>query len=165
MSVTTEIAPKQGTGDLDRGLGRPSDWHPGSLWWDAGTVLVTREIAPGRWETIKRLVVPVGQGRLAFRVSSWSPEARQLMSDPRVIVQAGDWRGAPALGSRQHRGHALTFGEGPLLDTIRDGMRIKYGVRAKFARWGHRVTLGSAPYADLAVVVSVQEDPWFPALP
>ncbi|MFC3962773.1 hypothetical protein [Nocardia jiangsuensis] len=142
----------------ERAFGRPADWHPGSPWWDAGTVLVTHEVLPGRRETRKRLVVPAGDGRLAFRVSSWSPEVEQLVRDPRVIVQAGDWRGARALGSREQQGEALIFGEGSVLDTVREGIRIKYGVRGSLARWGHRMARGSAPFADLAVVVSVHEN-------
>ncbi|WP_459546116.1 hypothetical protein [Nocardia sp. X0981] len=144
---------------------RPNDWHPGSLWWDADTVLVTRECAPGRWETLTRLVVPIGMGRLAFRVSSHSPEARQMTRDPRVIVQAGDWRGEPALGSRQHQGSVRLFGGGALFDTVQDGMREKYGFRLSLARLGHRLLLGSAPYADLVAVVTPHENRGLLALP
>ncbi|WP_051021526.1 hypothetical protein [Nocardia araoensis] len=144
---------------------RPDDWHPGSLWWDAQTVLVTHEIEPGRWERLRRLVVPVGLGRLAFRLSSWSPEAACMMRDRRVIVQAGDWRGEPAIGSREHQGSVQLYGRGPLADTVAEGLRIKYGARLTVARLGHQLRLGSAPYADLVAVVTVRENKGMLALP
>lgn len=144
---------------------RPTDWYPGSLWWDAETILVTREAAPGRWETLTRLVVPIGQGRSAFRLSSRSPEARQLRADRRVIVQAGDWRGEPVIGSRQHQGTVELVTRGPLFDTVQEGMRVKYGMRLSLARLGHRLMLGSAPYADLVAVVTVHENRGLLALP
>ncbi|ONM50041.1 hypothetical protein [Nocardia donostiensis] len=140
---------------------RPSEWHPGMLWWDARTVLVTRRIAPGQWATVPRLVVPIDHGRLAFRVSSHSDEAQQLAQDRRIIVQAGDWRGRPALGSRQHQGTAHLVRGGPLLNKVREGIRIKYGMRVALARMAHRAALGSAPYADIAVIVTIHEGPPF----
>lgn len=144
---------------------RPSDWHPGSLWWDARTVLVTQETEPGRWERLRRLVVPVGLGRLAFRLSSWSPEAARMMRDRRVIVQAGDWLGEPAIGSREHQGSVQLYGPGPLADTVAEGLRLKYGRRLTMARLGHQLRLGSAPYADLVAVVTVRENKGLLALP
>ncbi|WP_157224151.1 hypothetical protein [Nocardia paucivorans] len=148
-----------------RSPARSTDWYPGSLWWDAETILVTREAAPNRWETLTRLVVPIGQGRAAFRLSSWSPEAQRMRTDRRVIVQAGDRLGRPALGSRQHQGLVELVSGGPLFDTVQEGMRVKYGMRLSLARLGHRLILGSAPYADLIAVVTVHENKGWLALP
>ncbi|AXK85400.1 hypothetical protein SAMN05421776_1206 [Nocardia farcinica] len=136
---------------------RPSEWHPGMLWWDASTVLVTRPDPAGHWPTTAHLVIPIDRGRLAFRVSSHSPEAQQLVRDPRVIVQAGNWRGKPAVGSRQHQGRAELIPAGPLFDKIDAGLRTKYGMRVGLARIFHNVAMGSTPYGDTAVVVTVHE--------
>ncbi|WP_228790842.1 hypothetical protein [Nocardia puris] len=127
------------------------------LWWDASTVRVTRSVASGPWPTVAHLVIPIDRGRLAFRLSSGSSEARQLARDPRVIVQAGDWRGRPAVGSRQHQGVAEVVHAGPLFDKITAGLELKYGMRLGLAELYHRMALGSAPYGDLAVVVTVHE--------
>ncbi|WP_280475210.1 hypothetical protein [Nocardia asiatica] len=139
---------------------RPSEWHPGMLWWDASTVLVTypRPDATGHWDTVPHLVLPVEHGRLAFRISSHSSEARHLVRDRRVIVQAGDRRGEPALGSHQHQGTAELLRTGPLFDRVRDGMRTKYGRRVGLARLAHRLAMGAAPYGDIVVVVTVREN-------
>ncbi|MEU2037387.1 hypothetical protein [Nocardia niwae] len=142
---------------------RPSEWHPGMLWWDASTVLVTYPRPGGdeSWNTVPHLVLPVGHGRLAFRISSHSSEAGHLARERRVIVQAADWRGEPALGSRQHRGAAELLRTGPLFDRVRTGMQVKYGRRLGLARLAHRVVMGAAPYGDTVVVVTVDDD-WFP---
>ncbi|MFC8043243.1 hypothetical protein [Nocardia sp. NPDC057353] len=139
--------------------------HPGSSWSAAPTVVVTREAAPGRWELLRRLVVPVGRGSLAFRLSSHSPEAGQLWRDQRVLVQVGDLGGRPALGSREHEGSVVLFGPGPMADAVAEAMRVKYGPRLALARLGHRVALGSAPYADLTAVITVRESTAPLALP
>ncbi|MEU2031074.1 hypothetical protein [Nocardia amamiensis] len=131
------------------------------LWWDAHTVLVTYPTAPRRSGTVKHLVVPVDNGRLAFPVSSQSAEAQRLAHERRVIAQAGDWRGSPALGSRQHYGTAELVRTGPLFDQVQAGIRTKYGKRVGLARLAHRLALGAAPYADIAVVVTVHEDRFF----
>ncbi|WP_157172556.1 hypothetical protein [Nocardia pneumoniae] len=140
---------------------RPSEWHPGMLWWDATTVLVTYPATPRRWETVKHLVIPVDNGRLAFQISSQSAEARRLAHDRRVIVQAGDWRGSPALGSRQHHGTAELVRTGPLFDKVRAGIRTKYGPRLGLAHLAHKLALGAAPYGDITVVVTVHESRFF----
>jgi hypothetical protein len=130
------------------------------LWWDASTVLVTypRPEASGHWNTVPHLVLPVDHGRLAFRISSHSSEARHLARDRRVIVQAGDWHGEPALGSRQHQGMAELLGSGPLVDQVRTGMDTKYGRRVGLARLAHRLAMGAAPYGDIVVVVTPREN-------
>ncbi|UAK30436.1 hypothetical protein K8O92_21225 [Nocardia asteroides] len=139
---------------------RPSEWHPGMLWWDASTVLVTypRPGATGRWNTVPHLVLPIDHGRLAFRISSHSSEARHLAGDRRVIVQAADWRGEPALGSRQHQGMAELLRTGPLFEQVRTGMQTKYGKRVGLARLAHKVAMGAAPYGDIVVIVTVREN-------
>ncbi|MGW5375479.1 hypothetical protein ACWESM_08570 [Nocardia sp. NPDC003999] len=139
---------------------RPSEWHPGMLWWDASTVRVTypRPEATGRWNTVPHLVLPVDHGRLAFCISSHSSEARHLAREPRVIVQAADWRGAPALGSRQHQGTAELLRTGPLFHQVRTGMQTKYGRWLGLARLGHRLAMGAAPYGDIVVVVTASEN-------
>lgn len=165
MVINTDFLPQKNEKLPQHSPTRPTDWYPGSLWWDADTILVTREVAPGRWETLTRLVVPIGQGRPAFRLSSSSPEARQMRSDRRVIVQAGDRRGEPVIGSRQHQGTVELVARGPLFETVQEGMRVKYGMRLSLARLGHRLMLGSAPYADLVAVVTVHENKGLLALP
>ncbi|MFG3615507.1 hypothetical protein [Nocardia sp. NPDC047654] len=139
---------------------RPSEWQPGMLWWDASTVLVTypRPEASGHWNTVPHLVLPVDHGRLAFRISSHSSEAEHLARDRRVIVQAGDWHGGPALGSRQHQGMAELLRLGPLVDQVRTGMDTKYGRRVGLARLAHRLAMGAAPYGDIVVVVTPREN-------
>ncbi|WP_067687449.1 hypothetical protein [Nocardia jejuensis] len=135
--------------------GAPSTWHSGSLWWDAKSVLVTRPLAPGRIATTPHLVVPSERGQLAFLLSTHSAEAQQLDQDPRVVVQAGDWRGRPALGSRQHYGTARIICNDYLSAQIRDGMRIKYGAKTVFARMAHRMAHGAVPYGDLVAIVEL----------
>ncbi|MEV0355320.1 hypothetical protein AB0H71_04565 [Nocardia sp. NPDC050697] len=128
-------------------------------------MVVIREAGTGRWEFLRRLVVPVGRGSLAFRLSSHSSEAGQLWRDQRVIVQAGDPAGRPALGSREHEGSVVLFGPGPLADAVAEALRVKYGPRLALARLGHRMALGSAPYADLTAVITVRESSAPLALP
>lgn len=128
-------------------------------------MLVTRETEPGHWQVLRRLVVPAGRGRPAFRLSSHSPEAVQMWRDRRVIVQAGDRWGRPALGSREHQGTVTLFGPGPLSETVAEGLRIKYGPLLALARLGHQMMLGSAPYGDLTAVVTLHENTGPLALP
>lgn len=137
---------------------RLAEWQPGVRWWDARTALVTRRVGQAQWATVPRLVVPVGQGRVAFRVSSRSAEARHLRQDNHIVVQTGDWRGSPALGSRQYHGTAQLVQGGPVFDVVEEGMRVKYGMRVTFARLAHRAALGSAPYGDLAVIITIDEN-------
>ncbi|MFC9999295.1 hypothetical protein [Nocardia sp. NPDC127526] len=133
----------------------PDTWHPGSLWWDSKSVLVTRPIAPGSVATTPHLVLPADHGRLAFLLSSHGAEAEQLAYDGRVVIQAGDWRGRPALGSRQHYGTARIIGDHYLAERIHEGMRIKYGARTALARMVHRLANGSVPYGDLVALVEL----------
>ncbi|WP_067709686.1 hypothetical protein [Nocardia yamanashiensis] len=133
----------------------PSNWHQGSLWWDAKSVLVTRPIAENSLATTPHLVVPAEYGRLAFVLSSHGAEAQQLAYNGRVLIQAGDWRGRPALGSRQHYGTARIVNNPYLAAQIRDGLRIKYGARTAFARMAHRLAHGAVPYGDLVALVEL----------
>ncbi|MCP2281095.1 hypothetical protein [Nocardia amikacinitolerans] len=137
---------------------RPSEWHPGMLWWDAATVLVTYPTPSGTWQTVAHLVIPIDHGRLAFRVPAHSAEAQQLSRDRRVIVQAGDWRGTPALGSRQHQGAAEVIFTGPLYEQVQTGIRTKYGpVRTGLANLARRFAAGAT--TDLAAIVTLHENP------
>ncbi|MEV6769442.1 hypothetical protein AB0N05_12535 [Nocardia sp. NPDC051030] len=135
------------------GRGGSGTWHEGSLWWEAKSVVVTRAIAPGSIATTPHLVVPFEEGRLAFLLSSHGAEAQQLAWDGRVVIQAGDWRGRPALGSRQHYGTAFVVNDRQLADRTKEGMRIKYGARRALARMAHRMANGAVPYGDLVAVV------------
>lgn len=136
--------------------GGAGGWDHGSLWWDAKSALVTRAMAPGSMATAPHLVLPAEQGRLAFLLSSQGVEAQQLVQDPRVVIQAGDWRGRPALGSREQYGIARLVGDAHLVGQIQDGMRIKYGARTALARMAHRFANGSVPYGDLVALVELR---------
>ncbi|QLY28503.1 hypothetical protein [Nocardia huaxiensis] len=131
-------------------------WTAGSLWWDSKTVLVTRPIPPDRIAVAPHLVIPEEGGRLAFLLSSYTEEAQQLAGDGRVVIQPGDWRGRPALGSRQQYGTVHIITGGPFADKIREGMRIKYGARMSFARMAHRLANGAVPYGDLVAVAELR---------
>ncbi|SUA80106.1 Uncharacterised protein [Nocardia otitidiscaviarum] len=132
-----------------------SAWHDGSLWWDAKSVLVTRPVAPGSIATAPHLVLPAEQGRLAFVLSSYGEEAQQLAYDGRVVIQIGDWRGRPALGSRQHYGTAHIVNDPRVTERVHEGMRIKYGARTALARMAHRFAHGAVPYGDLVAIVEL----------
>ncbi|TQM26453.1 hypothetical protein [Nocardia bhagyanarayanae] len=139
---------------------RPSEWHPGMLWWDASTVVVTYPGIDGRWETRRHLVVPADGGRLAFRVPVHSAEAQQLSRDRRVIVQAGDWRGNPAIGSRQHQGTVELAYAGPLFEKVQAGLRIKYGLmRMGMANLARRFAAGAT--RDIVAIVTIHQHPPF----
>ncbi|NKY85094.1 hypothetical protein [Nocardia veterana] len=128
-------------------------------WQQAKTVLVTRVTGPRRLVTVPRLVVPVGAHQLAFRVCSQSPETGDLMRDGRVLVQAGDWLGHPALGSHQRQGHAQIVTAGTLVSFVQAEIDAKYRWRIPLAKFGHRLARGSAPYGDVVVLVTVQDHP------
>ncbi|MCU1640097.1 MAG: hypothetical protein JWN03_372 [Nocardia sp.] len=132
-----------------------SAWQRGSLWWDAKSVLVTRPTAPGRLVTVPHLVVPAEYGRLNFLLSSYDIEAEQLGQDRRVMIQPGDWRGRPMIGSRQQYGSVHIVRDDFLLERAHEGMRIKYGARNALARMAHRFKQGTAPYGDLVAFVEV----------
>ncbi|WP_157556377.1 hypothetical protein [Nocardia acidivorans] len=152
-SRTAPEAAVQPTPDTPHGGSTP--WYEGSLWWDAKSVLVTRAVGPGTIATTPHLVVPAEFGRLAFLLSSYGAEAQQLADDGRVVIQSGDWRGRPALGSRQHYGIARVIGDAQLAARMREGMRIKYGARTTLARMAHRFANGSVPYGDLVALVEL----------
>ncbi|MBF6172199.1 hypothetical protein [Nocardia blacklockiae] len=135
--------------------GRPGDSAAANLWQQAKTVLVTRVAGPQQLVTVPRLVVPVGQNQLAFRISSYSPEAEQLAADGRVVVQPGDWRGSPALGSHQSQGRAQVVTGGTLLPFVQSELDAKYRWRVPLARFAHRLARGAAPYGDVIVLVTV----------
>ncbi|MFI5779040.1 hypothetical protein [Nocardia sp. NPDC051570] len=136
-----------------------------SQWASAKTVLVTRVAGPGKLISAARLVIPLGERQLAFRVSSYSPEARQLTADGRVLVQPGDWHGSPAMGSHQRQGWAQLVTVGSLLDHVHLAMTTKYGWRLSVARIGHRMARGAARYGDVVVVVNVHEPSPIPLPP
>ncbi|MBV7708065.1 hypothetical protein [Nocardia nova] len=133
-------------------------------WQQAKTVLVTRVAGPKQLVTVPRLVVPIGLGQLAFRVSSRAPEADDLLRDGRVLVQAGDWRGHPALGSHQRQGHAQVVTAGTLVSFVQAEIEAKYRWQIPLAKFGHRLARGSARYGDVVVLVTVHEPP-SPMLP
>ncbi|GAB2537322.1 hypothetical protein [Nocardia heshunensis] len=130
---------------------------PAAVWQEAKTVLVTRAIGPRQLVTVPRLVVPIGENGLAFRTSSYSAEAEQLAQDGRVLVQPGDWRGTPAMGSRQLQGQARLVSEGTFVPRVQAELEAKYRWRTSFARMAHRLANGSAPYGNLIVLVTVFE--------
>jgi len=130
-----------------------------SEWQEAKTVLVTRVAGPQQLMTVPRLVVPIELGQLAFRISSRAPEADDLVRDGRVLVQAGDWRGHPALGSHQRQGHAQVVTAGTLVSFVQAEIEAKYRWRIPLAKFGHRLARGNAPYGDVVVLVTVQEPP------
>lgn len=138
---------------------RPATHGPGksaaaAMWQDAKTVLVTRVVGPRQLVTAPRLVIPIGDNQIAFRVSSYSAEAEQLALDNRVIVQPGDWR-SPILGSHQRQGLAQLVTAGTLLVHVQQATEAKYGWRMSLARFGHRMAQGSAPYGNIVVLVTV----------
>ncbi|WP_378740953.1 hypothetical protein [Nocardia brasiliensis] len=148
---------------------RPA-WNGGrsdtaKVWRDAKTVLVTRVTGPRQLTTVPRLVIPVGDTQLAFRVSSQSAEAEQLARDGRVLVQPGDRRGTPALGSHQWQGQAQLVTAGTLLPYVEAEIAAKYRWRIPVARFAHRLGHGDAPYADVVVLVTVAEPSPIPILP
>ncbi|ATL67926.1 hypothetical protein [Nocardia terpenica] len=160
--VDVPIAPlqiAQPLGPRSAGTGMAAKWQA------AKTVLVTRVVGPRQLMTVPRLVVPVGDTQLAFRVSSHSPEADQLDRDGRVLVQAGDWRGNPALGSHQHQGQAQLVTGGTLLPYVQAEIDAKYRWRIPMARLAHRLARGAAPYGDVIILVTVQEPSPIPLPP
>ncbi|MGW4351926.1 hypothetical protein ACWELJ_07510 [Nocardia sp. NPDC004582] len=136
---------------------RSATARPSSVWQQAKTALVTRTLGNRQLVTAPRLVVPFGDNGLAFRVSSFAAEAEQLALDPRVVVQPGDWRGNPAVGSRQLMGHANLVPEGDLLPQVEAAIDAKYGWRTALAKAAHRLANGSAPYGNIVVLVTVFE--------
>jgi len=144
-------------GPASQPAGVPARSAAENIWQQAKTVVVTRVAGPQQLVTVPRLVVPVGHNQLAFRVSSYGVEAEQLARDPRVLVQPGDWRGNPALGSQQRQGRAQVITGGTLLPSVRSELDAKYRWRTSVARMAHRVANGAAPYGDLIILVTVFE--------
>lgn len=136
-----------------------------NVWRDAKTVLVTRVTGPRQLTAVPRLVIPVGDIQLAFRVSSQSDEAEELARDGRVLVQPGDRRGNPALGSHQCQGQAQLVTAGSLLPHVESEIAAKYRWRIPVARFAHRLGHRDAPYADVVVLVTVAEPSPTPMLP
>ncbi|MEU6580441.1 hypothetical protein [Nocardia sp. NPDC046763] len=130
---------------------------PAAVWQQAKTVLVTRAAGPRQLITVPRLVIPIGDNGLAFRTSSYSTEAEQLAEDGRVLVQPGDWRGHPKLGSRQFQGTARLLTAGTFVPRVQTEIEAKYGWRTALARAAHRLANGNTPYGDLTVLVTVFE--------
>ncbi|WP_405164682.1 hypothetical protein OG203_06080 [Nocardia sp. NBC_01499] len=135
-----------------------------NVWRDAKTVLVTRVTGPRQLTTVPRLVIPIGDTQLVFRVSSQSQEAEELARDGRVLVQPGDRRGTPALGSHQLQGQAQLVTAGTLLPHVESAIAAKYRWRIPMARFAHRLGHGDAPYADIVVLVTVAEPSPIPML-
>ncbi|MFD6162575.1 hypothetical protein ACFWF7_03160 [Nocardia sp. NPDC060256] len=135
-----------------------------TVWRDAKTVLVTRISGPRQLTTVPRLVIPIGDTQLAFRVSSQSEEAEELARDGRVVVQPGDRRGNPALGSHQRQGQAQLVTAGSLLPHVESEIAAKYRWRIPMARFAHRLGHGGARYADVVVLVTVAEPSPIPML-
>ncbi|MCM6778204.1 hypothetical protein NDR87_32450 [Nocardia sp. CDC159] len=144
---------------------RPVRSGPGAQWWSAKTVLVTRVAGPGKLVTAARLVVPIGDRQLAFRISSLAPEAAQLAQDGRVLVQPGDWHGSPVVGTHQRQGWAQLVTRGTLIDHVDTAMSAKYGWRLSLARFGHHLARGAARYGDVVVLVNVNEPSPIPLPP
>ncbi|MFI6040887.1 hypothetical protein ACIA8C_04590 [Nocardia sp. NPDC051321] len=136
-----------------------------AVWRDAKTVLVTRVTGPRQLTSVPRLVIPIGDTQLAFRVSSRSAECEELARDGRVLVQPGDRRGNPALGSHQRQGQAQLVTAGTLLAHVESEIAAKYRWRIPVARFAHRLGHGDAPYADVVVLVTVAEPSPIPMLP
>ncbi|MGV9410852.1 hypothetical protein ACWDOP_13120 [Nocardia sp. NPDC003693] len=133
--------------------------QPGAMWWNALSVLVTRPIAPNRIATTPHLVLPAEYGRLNFLLSSYDIESEQLARDRRVVIQAGDWRGRPALGSRQHYGIVRIVRDDNWAARLNESVRTKHGLRSTLARIGHRFSHGTAPYGDLVATIDLQPYP------
>ncbi len=144
-------------GDPQAHGGRGERSDAANIWQEAKTVLVTRVSGPQELVTVPRLVVPIGHNQLAFRVSSYATEADELARDPRVLVQPGDWRGNPTLGSQQRQGQAQVITGGTLLPYVQSQIEAKYRWRTSVARMAHRVARGAAPYGDTIVLVTVYE--------
>ncbi|MFF0492668.1 hypothetical protein ACFYTQ_26870 [Nocardia sp. NPDC004068] len=144
---------------------RPVHAGPGSQWWHAKTVLVTRVAGPDKLVTVPRLVVPIGDRQLAFRISSLSPEAGQLAQDGRVVVQPGDWHGSPVVGTHQRQGWAQLVTTGTLIGHVDAAMNAKYGWRLSLARFAHHMARGAARYGDVIVLVNVHEPSPIPLPP
>ncbi|GAB0102829.1 hypothetical protein JMUB6875_18000 [Nocardia sp. JMUB6875] len=137
---------------------QPRQYSPAArVWLEAKTVLVTRVVGPGQLVTTPRLVVPIGDNGLAFRTSSYAAESEQLAHDGRVLVQPGDWRGNPVVGTRQLQGVARLVGTGTLVPRVQAEIEAKYRWRTSLARMAHRMANGSAPYGNLVVLVTVFE--------
>ncbi|WP_433654592.1 hypothetical protein ACQPW1_28030 [Nocardia sp. CA-128927] len=134
------------------------------VWRDAKTVLVTRVTGPRQLTKAPRLVIPIGDTQLAFRVSSQSDEAAELARDGRVLVQPGDRRGTPALGSHQRQGRAQLVTAGSLLPHVESEIAAKYRWRIPMTRFAHRLGHRDAPYADIVVLVTVAEPSPIPML-
>ncbi|MFI6866003.1 hypothetical protein [Nocardia sp. NPDC050406] len=134
-----------------------SEFDAADMWRDAQAVLVSRVIGPRQVKTVPRLVVPVGPTQIAYRVSTYSAEAAQLAADGRVLVQPGDWRGNPVLGSHQRQGRAQLVTAGTLLPYVQSELAAKYRWRMPLARLAHRLMHGVAPYGDVVVLVTVFE--------
>ncbi|MBL1077083.1 hypothetical protein JK358_22040 [Nocardia sp. 2] len=165
MTPHTAHAPYQPAVPPTSTLARSTPWHLGSQWWDAKTVLVTRPVGPGQIAITPHLVVPAPHDQLAFLLSSYSEEAQQLAYDGRVVIQTGDWRGRPALGTRQHYGLARIISDTNISAQVQDHMRVKYGARTAFARMAHRLANGAVPYGDLVAVVELRPNPPFMLTP
>ncbi|MBH0779332.1 hypothetical protein [Nocardia bovistercoris] len=137
-----------------------------ALWREARTVLAARPVVgPRKLVTVPRLVVPVGAGQLAFSVSSRSAEADQFATDERVLVQPGDWRGSPVLGSRQREGHAQLVTAGTLLPYVRSELDAKYRWRIPLARLAHRLARRDEPFGDAVILVTVHDSDSLPFAP
>ncbi|WP_216910460.1 hypothetical protein [Nocardia noduli] len=134
-------------------------------WRDAKTVLVARSTGPTEMVTVPRLVVPIGEKQLAFGVASLSAEADQFAHDNRVVVQQGDWRGNPALGTHQLQGEAQLVTAGTLLPYVQSELEMKYRWRIPLARLVRKLVRGDAVDGDLVVLVTVHEPSPVPLLP
>ncbi|WP_225730032.1 MULTISPECIES: hypothetical protein [unclassified Nocardia] len=148
-------------------VGQDRRAHPAAaaMWREAKTVVVTRVAGPGQLVRAPRLVVPIGDNQLAYRISSRSAEAGQLARDGRVLVQPGDWRGEPALGSHQRQGQAQLVTAGTLVPYVEAELAAKYRWRAPLARFAHRVARAGVPYGDVVVLVTVSEPSPIPLPP
>lgn len=156
--MTLRTAPAAATLPLPRNRlpenpGHHGGWQ-GSPWVSAKSVLVTRPVAPGAIATSPHLVIPAERG-LGFLLSSCGVEAEQLALDPRVVIQPGDWRGRPTVGSRQQYGTVRIFSDHYLAERVHNEMRIKYPTRTALARMAHRFEHGTASYGDLVAFVEV----------
>ncbi|WP_067696957.1 hypothetical protein [Nocardia jejuensis] len=127
------------------------------VWQNAKTVLVTRVAGDRHLITVPRLVIPIGEAGIAFRVSSNSAEAEQLEQDSRVLVQPADWRGNPILGTHQRQGRTQIVTAGTLLAHVQSETESKYRWRLSLARLGHRLAHRGTPYGDIIALVTVFE--------
>jgi|GEM_PF-3194392 len=136
-----------------------------ATWQEAKTVLVSWVAGAQRLATAPRLVIPVGETQLAFRISSDSSEAERLEGDDRVLVQPGDWRGKPTLGSHQRQGRAQVVTGGTLLAHVQSEIDAKYRWRIPLARFAHRMARGAGRYGDVVVLITVHEPSPIPLPP